>query len=117
MLGGAVGASLRHATVLFAARADSALPLGTLVVNGVGCAVAGCVLAWITVRGGDAPWRPFLQVGLLGSLTTFSAFSVDTLRLVQNGETALALANVGLNVVLSLVAVAIGYLGLRALLV
>ena len=55
-------------------------------------------------------------MGLLGSLTTFSAFSVDSLRLFESGATGLALANVALNVGLSLCAVTLGYLGLRALL-
>ena len=72
--------------------------------------------AWLTLRAADAAWRPFLQVGLLGSLTTFSAFSVDSLRLFESGATGLALANVALNVGLSLCAVTLGYLGLRALL-
>jgi len=116
MAGGAVGAVLRHATVIALARPAGSLPLGTLAVNVVGCAVAGAVIAWLTLRAADAAWRPFLQVGLLGSLTTFSAFSVDSLRLFESGATGLALANVALNVGLSLCAVTLGYLGLRALL-
>ncbi len=116
MAGGATGAALRHATVLTLARPNGGLPLGTLVVNGVGCAIAGLVLAWLTVRAGDAAWRPFLQVGLLGSLTTFSAFSVETLRLFESGAIGLGVANVALNVGVSLLAVTIGYLTLRAVL-
>lgn len=116
MAGGAVGAGLRHAVVQFGARADTALPLGTLMVNVVGCLMAGLVLAVLTLRAGDAPWRPFFQVGVLGSLTTFSAFSVDTLRLFEAGDTGLAALNVVLNVAMSLIAVSLGYLGLRALL-
>lgn len=114
ILGGAIGASMRHAIGLVAARADTAIPLGTLCVNTVGSALAGALVAWLALRSGDTLWRPFVQVGILGSLTTYSAFSVDTLRLFQSGYSGLALCNVLLNVGLSLAAVFAGYLGLRA---
>lgn len=108
-LGGALGASLRYAVGLFwVARADR-WPMSTLSVNVLGCLVAGVLLTSVATRmPAGSPYGLFLMTGVLGAFTTFSAFSVDTLRLAQSGQWSIAVLNVGLNVVLCLAAVAIG---------
>lgn len=104
-LGGALGAVLRFAVSTSLRGVIGAFPLGTLTVNAVGSMLIGLVIAWASTRGGEAvALRNFLQVGLLGGLTTFSSFSAETLILFQGGRAGLALANVALNLVLALAA-------------
>jgi CrcB protein len=60
---------------------------------------------------GDQYWRPFIGIGLLGALTTFSTFSMDSLMMLQQGEWNKAILNILLNVFVCLVA---AWLGLQS---
>lgn len=109
MTGGALGAGARH----LSGRATLALlgpgyPVGTLAVNLIGGLLMG-LLAGMFARGlvGE-PWRLFLGVGVLGGFTTFSAFSLDAVTLLQRGQPAVALGYVLLSVVGSIVALVAG---------
>jgi CrcB protein len=102
-LGGAIGAALR-----FLAVSVVGTPVGTLIVNVAGCFAMGVLAVWLLGPKGPGPIAPFLVTGVLGGFTTFSAFSLDTLKLWQAGQTAQAALYVGGSVVLSLVAVALG---------
>ena len=95
-VGGGLGALLRYLVSLGAQG-----PLGTLAIN-----VAGSFLIGLLVAMPTGNVRLFLAVGLLGGFTTFSAFSLDALRLWQRGEPWLAAAYVVGSVLLSLAAVA-----------
>ena len=99
-LGGAIGSVLRFLTV-----AAVAAPLGTLVVNVLGSFVMGILFVALPARMGLSP---LLMTGILGGFTTFSAFSLDALKLWQAGHVFPALAYVGASVIVSLLAVAIG---------
>ena len=99
-LGGAIGSMLRYLTV-----AAVGAPLGTLAVNVAGSFVMGVLFIALTARAGLSP---LLMTGILGGFTTFSAFSLDALKLWQAGQVITAVAYVGASVVLSLGAVAIG---------
>ena len=99
-VGGALGAVLRYmAAGLFA------FPIGTLFVNVLGCFLIG--MAFVVLPKGQ--WQFFLITGALGGFTTFSAFSLDTLKLVEMGKVMPAIGYVSASVVLSLLAVAIGF--------
>ena len=111
-LGSALGGVARNGLSAWVAqRAGDSFPWGTLSVNLLGSLVVGA-LAGV----GDAPrWglsveaRQFLMIGVLGGFTTFSAFSLQTLRLIQDGDWARAAGNVLLSVGLGLAAAAAGY--------
>jgi len=112
-LGGALGSMARHwSNGAVGALMGVGFPWGTLVVNVVGSLVIGFAAAAMSGDGrfptGDAP-RQFLMVGLCGGYTTFSAFSLQNLALMQSGQWASAAANAGLSVGLCMVAVWIGY--------
>jgi len=117
-LGGFLGAISRYALSGFAQRfSTSGFPLGTLVVNTLGCLVIGFV-GWLVV---DRPAvsdnaRLFISVGFLGSLTTFSAFSYETLALIKDELWLSAGANIALNVTLGLLAVVGGWASAKSLL-
>ena len=109
-VGGAVGATARHLVTVASQTVGGFFPFATLLVNTIGCFAIGLLAADVLkgVAISDTS-RLFLQTGLLGSLTTFSTFSLDSLQLWQAGQIRLAILNVGLNVVLSLAAVVAGF--------
>jgi len=76
-----------------------------VLVNIVGCFVIGLLMVSMEERFLATPaLRLFLTVGILGGFTTFSSFSFETMALFRDGESALALANVGLSVIVCLCA-------------
>ena len=88
------------------ARTAGVFPWGTLTVNVAGCFAMGMLAELAESRGFlSAEQRAFAVVGVLGGFTTFSAFGGETLNLARDSDTALAAANVGLNVILALGAV------------
>lgn len=106
-LGGALGSVLRYLAV-----AAVGTPWGTALVNVLGSLAIGVAFVLLDTRAG---WQLFLMTGLLGGFTTFSAFSLDTLKLIQQGQTLQAGAYVLASVALSLVAVALGVALARSL--
>ena len=107
---GAAGAVCRYAIGLWCMRSIGGhFPWGTLTVN-----VVGCFLMGLTIHFGEAakalsPLTTLaLAVGFLGALTTFSAFGVQTYSLWEHGRSAHALANIGANLLLALLATWVG---------
>jgi fluoride exporter len=87
--GGAIGAGLRFlVNEAFAARGLTApFPWHTVAVNVAGSFLMGVVYVIINERLGSSPeWRTFLATGILGGLTTFSAFSLDVMNLMADGN-------------------------------
>lgn len=108
--GAVLGALLRYLTNVAALHwLGHRFPWATLTVNLLGCFLAGALLAWVMRGAVGEHARLFWMVGFLGALTTFSAFSVETLTLLQSGELADVLLNVVLNVLGALAAVLIGF--------
>jgi len=108
-IGGASGSLLRYLLGLWARVAVPGFPLATLVVNAVGGVCIGLIFALTAARPDTPEWlRTGLVTGVLGGFTTFSAFSLETLLLWREGQGALALANIALNLLLSLGGCALG---------
>jgi fluoride exporter len=105
-LGGAAGAVARYLTVMAATRTfGPGFAFGTLLVNVAGSFAIGILFVVLAQRGNLSP---LLMTGFLGGFTTFSAFSLDALKLWEAGQSAQALAYIAASVVLSLAAVALG---------
>jgi CrcB protein len=109
MLGGAAGTGARMwLAAALTLKAHDNFPVGTIVVNVVGCFIIGCFNA-LTESHGAWPAGPLVRlvvmVGFLGGFTTFSSFSLQTLTLAQDGHWVRASLNVVLSVVLCLLAV------------
>ena len=103
-LGGALGATLRYATVISAARILGAgFPVGTIFINILGSFIMGFLVVALDQRN----WLnlyPFLMVGLLGGFTTFSAFSLDTYMLYEQGNIVGLMLYVTISVLFSIMA-------------
>jgi CrcB protein len=110
-VGSGLGGVCRYALSGWAQRlGNGSFPLGTLMVNLVGCLVIGFLSAafagrWLVRE----EYRIAIIVGVIGGFTTFSAFGVETFALLNDGQYVPAVANVAASVVFGLSAVWIGY--------
>ena len=117
MLGGAVGAGARYAVGRASLAAlGPGYPWGTLMVNLAGGLAMGLLAAWLA-RGasGGEPVRLLLGVGVLGGFTTFSAFSLEIVTMMERGDWIAALAYTLLSVVGAVAALMAGLAIGRAL--
>lgn len=109
-LGGALGALLRHFT---AGRVmhffGGNFPSGTMVVNILGSFIMGLLIVLLATRFElSQEWRGFLVVGVLGGFTTFSAFSLETVVLIERGALMQTALYVGGSVIISITALFVG---------
>ncbi|MFT7533244.1 MAG: CrcB protein [Gammaproteobacteria bacterium] len=112
-IGGAIGAVLRVTLVAFLTNSTgsptASLPFGTLVVNVLGSLVIGIAIVIFQNKLPDHNiLRMALVGGVLGSFTTFSAFSLETLNLFNQGSSIAAMLNIFSNITLCLLATAAG---------
>ena len=114
-LGGFVGAIARYGLSGLVHRLyDGSFPMGTFVVNMLGCLVIGALMTLVEDRQLFTPnMRAFLMIGLLGSMTTFSTLGYETFELLHDGEPQAAAWNVAANAILGVAAVALGRAAIR----
>lgn len=115
--GGAVGSVLRFwLSTWVHAFAPKSFPYGTLLVNVTGCLLMGLLFVLFLERLSDnAVLRAGILIGVLGGYTTFSAFSMETFNLLEQGAYVKALAYMLMSVVLCLAATWIGVIAGRQL--
>lgn len=111
-LGGFIGASLRYIISENSSRLFGAqLPYGTLIVNVIGGLLIGLIMELSLTTGSIShELRLFLTTGILGGLTTFSAFSYETISFLSEGRYIVGISNILLNLILSFSGVALGKL-------
>jgi len=117
-LGGALGASGRHllgglTLRIFGRMFGLGFPYGTLAVNVLGGLLMGLLVGWLALKGsalagGVANLRLFLAVGVLGGFTTFSAFSLDAMLMIEKKAYGVAFGYISASVILSILALFIG---------
>lgn len=110
-IGGFIGAIMRYALSDFIQSWSkvSQFPIGTLVVNLVGCLLIGALAQLAESRNIFTPeTSSLIFLGFLGAFTTFSTFSADSLNLMRNGQSLLSYLNIGASVLLGLAAVWLG---------
>jgi fluoride exporter len=110
-LAGMVGTLGRYGlSELAARRFGETFPAGTLVVNVLGCFLAGVLFYLLPERfPASQTMRAVLLIGFLGGFTTFSAFGLQTFALIKEGQLGFAFINVAASNVLGLLMVWVGY--------
>jgi fluoride exporter len=117
MAGGAMGAAARyHSGIAVAGLAGDRWPWATLTVNVLGALLIGMLAGWAMARDLAEPWRLFLGVGLLGGFTTFSAFSLETWRMIEHGAWVHAASYAAASVTITILCVGLGVAITRAVL-
>ena len=108
-LGGAIGASLRYLVGVAMLRVAGPMefPVAILTANVIGSFLMGVFVVAAAQRG-LTHLSPFVMTGLLGGFTTFSAFSLETVTLMERGQVGAAALYVGLSVGLSLLGLTLG---------
>lgn len=109
--GGFLGAVSRYLVSLATRGTLGAFPLGTLIVNIVGCFLIGALSSYSerSLAPGSV-WPLFLATGVLGGFTTFSAFGLETVSMIREQQVVAALIYISLSLVLGLSAVVLGRL-------
>jgi len=105
-IGGFVGAVARFLLYEFTSKTGLNFPLATLLVNIIGSALLGFILYSFTPDKIIPPeYRLFVNAGLIGAFTTMGTFAAETMALLESGAYLTAIANITLNVLLSLFAI------------
>jgi len=118
-LGGAIGALLRYQTGRLLThwlgpKTVTAFPWATLTVNVLGSLAMGLLAGYLARHGqGGEQWRLFLGVGVLGGFTTFSAFSLEMMLLIERGQAAQGLIYATVSVLAGLTALYVGLILMR----
>jgi CrcB protein len=107
--GAAVGAPLRYLSDrAIQSRHDTVFPWGTLAVNVIGSLILGVVTGAVTAGGASPQVQLAVGTGFCGALTTYSTFSYETLRLLEDDARLFAVANVVASIVAGLGAAFLG---------
>jgi len=115
-VGGFLGAVLRFLLAGWVQKVShSVFPFGTLSVNILGSFFIGFLFLYVQQANFPTALKFFLVTGLLGSLTTFSTFSLETLVLLQEGVWSKAILNIVMNVGVCLLAAFLGILFFKKL--
>ncbi|WP_299694576.1 fluoride efflux transporter CrcB [uncultured Tateyamaria sp.] len=115
-LGGAIGASLRWlmGVAILRATGPADFPVAILSANVLGSFLMG-VFVVVAAHKGLTHLSPFVMTGLLGGFTTFSAFSLEAMTLIERGATGQAALYIALSVALSIGGLALGLMLARGI--
>lgn len=109
MAGGAIGSGARYGVGMLALRKlGPQYPWGTLAVNLIGGFAMGLLAGWLVRNGGSEQTRLLVGVGVLGGFTTFSAFSLDAVTMIERGQWGVAIGYALVSVIGSVLALFAG---------
>ena len=109
-IGGGLGALIRYSVEgMIAPRQRSPFPLSTLVVNLTGSFALGLLVGSATAGHVSATWLTFLGTGIIGGFTTFSTFTYETVRLIEDGAWRYAAWNLALSGPPAFLVAGVGY--------
>ena len=107
-LGGCLGSMLRYAAWHFIKSEN--FPAATLLVNILGSFIIGIIIGLSMKDAGfSQSWKVFLTTGICGGFTTFSAFSIENMLMLQNGKYLLSLAYISGSILFGIAAAGAGF--------
>lgn len=111
-LGGMMGSVARYGVTLANQKiwTNSSWPLGTLLVNIIGCFLIGLLGGFFATKSLPDSLKLLAITGFLGGFTTFSAFGWENFQLIKEGNLSIALGNIFLHVFVGIAAVGLGYM-------
>lgn len=113
-VGGTLGCLFRWWLALQLNRLFPSIPPGTLAANLIGGYVIGVALGYFALDAAAPPeWRLFVMTGFCGGLTTFSTFSAEVFTSLASGQMGFAFAEIGVHLLGSLAATALGVMTVR----
>ncbi|HIF20257.1 MAG TPA: fluoride efflux transporter CrcB [Gammaproteobacteria bacterium] len=114
--GGFIGTLLRFLTTQFINKYTViSFPIGTVVVNLIGCLLIGVLAGFFSERlTSDSNLFLFLTIGCLGGFTTFSAFAIESQVFIQNGEFLKLAAYISIQVLIGIMLAVLGYNWMRS---
>lgn len=105
-LGGGVGSALRYMVSVWTRKAATAdFPWATFIVNILGCLLIGLLIAWLGKQQGSQQLRLLLITGFCGGYTTFSAFALENVHLLQAGHYFTAIIYTLVSIIAGILAV------------
>jgi CrcB protein len=109
-IGGAIGSVLRFLTTIFVSKFwSNQFPLATFIANVVGCFLIGLIIGFLAKNQlTDSNLKWFLVTGFWGGFTTFSAFGMENVTLLQNNNSLMAFGYIALSLLLGIFAVWFG---------
>ncbi|HOZ81422.1 MAG TPA: fluoride efflux transporter CrcB [Bacteroidia bacterium] len=114
--GSFIGGMIRYMLSLFIqSKTVSEFPVGTLLVNIIGCFLIGVVYSFAEQGKMAVEWRLFIATGILGGFTTFSAFSMESFMMLRNGYYGMMTVYVFLSLAIGISATIGGFLLVRTL--
>lgn len=106
-LGGGLGSVCRYGLSLWLNKQENSLPIGTILANIMACLILGYTAAFFMEKTEHAVWAIALTVGFCGGFSTFSTFTGETVKMINQGKWEM----VALNVIVSLVVCVLAYFG------
>lgn len=109
-LGGGLGSVFRYGTSLLTQKFyTNAFPLATFLVNVIGCFIIGALIGFSDkLFATNSDVRLLFITGFCGGYTTFSAFGLENMQLIQNNQLGLAFTNIALSVIVGILAIWLG---------
>ncbi len=102
-VGGGLGSICRYGIAHTLQYTKMSFPLATFLANGLACIVLGFMLGLQLKEGVPSTQKFLIMTGFCGGFSTFSTFTAETYQLFESGQTGLALANIGLSLVICLI--------------
>lgn len=108
-IGGGIGSMLRYAVSLVLDKLNLHFPIATLTANALACLLFGLAAGYMFKEGVADHYKLLLLTGVCGGFSTFSTFTNDTFKLLEDGQLLYAFSNIVISVVLCLAFLLIGY--------
>ena len=109
-IGGGLGSLLRYGIGVYFSQVDTEFPLGTFIANFLACLILGVLIGFQLKTELQSNYSLLFITGFCGGFSTFSTFSIESLKLFQNQQYALGLFYIGGSILIGLLAV---YLGIK----